>query len=251
MNHPARSLHTILRFAGAALLLAGVALTGTVRPAAAGPSITATPSTVVVPQNASTASTTIAWDAGAVAGFKQIKVSANGGAESVLLNTPQATGATPLTVTYGSSYVVRLYGAGQAAPLASTTVTTVRLSLPGIDPTVSLPPAKPDLTVAYLGPDPLGNLKFRVSNAGSANAGGFRVAILAGANSYGFDRAGLTKGASTDHVIPAGTVGCGQSFVIWVDPTHKVDEQNESNNTAAPTAPCLIDGGVNKIPVDD
>jgi CARDB len=227
---------TVAALAGIALLLAGARMAG------AANSLTATPNPVTIPYGSNSGTTTVSWSTPGLDGNKALTVSVDGGAESTVVTSGQQSGSFALTVQSGKTHVVRLYKAGTSTPLASTTVTTKR-------PLLQLP-TEPDLRVQYDG-DVNGHMRFTVRNAGFSGAGIFRIAVLAGPDSYGFDTWPLAAGASRQYTLPDSLMGCGRDIVILVDTQHEVDESNEMNNAVAFEAICAVDSGVEHQPVND
>jgi hypothetical protein len=93
------------------------------------------------------------------------------------------------------------------------------------------PPAGclPDLTVRY---DEQNNQQgFLVINDGQYAAPTFHVAVLAGAESSGFDVPGLAAGAW--HFYPVEGLSCGQAVTVIVNPFNAVAETNYNNNAAS------------------
>ena len=96
---------------------------------------------------------------------------------------------------------------------------------------------KPDLLPLQGGLDWHGSDRIEIRNQGGLSAGAFRVAVLAGAESYSFNVAGLAAGTSTYESL-RGKVSCGAIVVVLVDADHKIDELLENNNSTSFVAKC-------------
>jgi hypothetical protein len=124
-----------VRLALAGALAAVAAIVGVSR-ADAGVTLVASPNPVEIPFGTTTGTTTIYWHTGSVFPA-DLWVSVNGGPETSLVVSGPASGSRALSVTYGSSYVVRLYQGPRSLGvlLASRSVTTTRppaLTYPGV-----------------------------------------------------------------------------------------------------------------------
>ncbi len=84
----------------------------------------------------------------------------------------------------------------------------------------------PDLTVYYQVEN--NEQGFVVANIGQIGAGAFRVAVLAGAESYSIYESGMGAGAYTWY--PAPPLVCGQAITVIADVDNVVAESNENNN---------------------
>lgn len=100
---------------------------------------------------------------------------------------------------------------------------------------IPIPPVfllQPDLTVSQLffcsaqAPFVGG---FQVQNTGIWDAGPFRVAVLAGAQSYSIDVPGLAAGGEQTYWLTS--VDYGAPVAVLVDADHQVSESNELNNS--------------------
>jgi len=214
----------LLMIAGAAL---GLAAFANVHPAGASAMMTATPTDVVIPAGQSTGQTFISWNTGTNQGG-QVWVSVDGAAEVDQIPNAQPSGGTTLQVSVGHTYTFRHY-VGQKSGQPAAASVTVKAHHP-----------KADLTVKYDG-FISGKMRYTVKNGGGTPTGSFRVAVLEGADSYGFYAASLAAGQSRQYEIPSALNGCGRSIAILVDTEHVVDESVENNNGTGFNAVCLID----------
>jgi hypothetical protein len=84
---------------------------------------------------------------------------------------------------------------------------------------------------------------FDIRNIGTLDAGPFHVAVVQGANSYGFDVPGLAAGASQYFQITTPSYlgpACGTNAVIIVNPFNALPESNYNNNVATVAGLCLL-----------
>jgi hypothetical protein len=84
---------------------------------------------------------------------------------------------------------------------------------------------------------------FDVKNIGYGSAAGFRVAVLMGSDSYGFDVSGLAAGASQYFQITKPSYlgpACGETATILVNPFNTLVESNYNNNLTTVAGICLL-----------
>jgi hypothetical protein len=86
----------------------------------------------------------------------------------------------------------------------------------------------PDLTVLRELPDAQGRERFTVLNQGSGHAGPFRIAVLAGAQSFPIETR-LCAGERMTFAIPG--LECGQAVGVIADIRAQVRESDEGNNS--------------------
>jgi hypothetical protein len=77
-----------------------------------------------------------------------------------------------------------------------------------------------------------------VINQGSGDAGPFRVAVFAGAQSFAIQLEGLRAGSEFRHRLP--DFECGQPALYIVDVWSQVSESDEGNNTFPSTDRCQV-----------
>lgn len=87
-------------------------------------------------------------------------------------------------------------------------------------------------------PNPDGD-EFQVVNQGPFASKGFRIAVLAGAQSHSIDVAGIAPGEVL--TLSVGPLFCGQAVGVLVDADGVVPETNENDNFAGWSASCRID----------
>ena len=95
----------------------------------------------------------------------------------------------------------------------------------------------PDLAVAYSIEN--GQQGFTVYNPSYYNAGAFRIAVLADAQSFPVEMPGLAAGAHQFFPVP--NLSCGQPVTVVVNPFNALAESNYNNNVATFTGWCDID----------
>lgn len=103
-----------------------------------------------------------------------------------------------------------------------------------------------DLTVSRASPDAAGEDRFTVANIGIADAGPFRIAVAAGAQSFSINATGLAAGQQITYTIPG--LSCGQAALVTVDADNQVQESNKQNNEMGFSASCAIDTGAQGVP---
>jgi hypothetical protein len=84
---------------------------------------------------------------------------------------------------------------------------------------------------------------FTIKNIGTLDESTFHVAVLQGADSYGFDVGGLKAGASQYFQITKPSYlgpACGTNAVILVNPFNAAPESNYSNNSTTVAGLCLL-----------
>jgi hypothetical protein len=164
-------------------------------------------------------------------------------AHRTLLTVILATGLAATAVTAAQA------GPGPTRPPAPTTRTPAP-SLPfiPIDPSV-VKLLYPDLTVEHVLPDASGREAIVVGNIGHGAAGPFRVAVLAGANSYSIPMSGLDAGQY--EYIRLEPFDCKEPVAVIVDADKQTGDTDYANNGTGFTAGCPIDGGSHNIPVDN
>jgi hypothetical protein len=80
-----------------------------------------------------------------------------------------------------------------------------------------------------------------VGNIGIANAGPFRVAVLAGAYSYSIMVPGLEQGMHSSITLKA--LPCGQPVAVILDMDKQTGDSNYGNNSTGFKPGCPIDPG--------
>jgi hypothetical protein len=200
--------------------------------------LTALPADVVIPAGQSSGTTMLTWNTFSAQGA-QIYVSVDGAPEVPQIVNASAVGAQSVTVNATHTYLFKLYVGqkGVQGPAATAQVKAHHL-------------LKADLTVKYDG-FINGKLRITVKNKGADDTGSYRIAVLAGADSYSIFAGPLAAGASKQFALSDDVMGCNRPIAILVDVDHIVDESVENNNGTGFNTPCIIDDGPVKIPEDD
>ncbi len=107
---------------------------------------------------------------------------------------------------------------------------------------------RPDLIVQQTSPAPDGNDRIVISNIGPGYAPTFRVAVLAGADTFSFWVGGLQAHRHLTYTLPA--FDCGQPIAVIVDADQQTNDVNYANNGTGFTASCPIDPGANLVPAN-
>jgi hypothetical protein len=219
-----RNLVTPARLLVVAAATLGVATFAGARPADASAMLTATPTDVYVPLGQMTGPTVLKWNTGSNQGA-QIWVSGNGGPEALAINNAAPQGQATMQIMPNDTYTFKLYIGQKGAQPAAASVT------------VKGHPAKADLSVKFDGAVN-GHLRITVKNSGATSANNFRIAVLAGADSYSITNVTVGAGQSKQFALSDTIFECGRPIAILVDVDHQVDESVENNNGTGFNSPC-------------
>jgi hypothetical protein len=105
----------------------------------------------------------------------------------------------------------------------------------------NVPQPLPDIVVTNEGSNSQGFSEFGIANRGNADTGRFHVAVIAGANSDGFDIPDLAPGQKTTHTLSFNDCSGGAVVIANVFNTLKVS--SSAGESISLPGLCSIDGG--------